>query len=422
MAEGQTEWSVPKKLLALFVIIYSFLYIFPFPFDLLPYTDYFLSFYEKMQDALVLFAGKHIYGLPAIPKIEATGSGDTTSAYLLIYINLLFSFLCAILAFIPTRSKQNYITAYNGSIIYIRYYVAFSMLGYGLVKMMSGQFPSPSPFRLEERIGDMSPMGLLWTFMGYSKTYISFTGLGEVLGGGLLLFRRTTVLGCLVTIFIMANVVMLNLCYDVPVKQYSIHLFLFVLIILAPYMRIIFDFFLGNKPVTIYYPSLHFVSRYTRIAKTATKCLALIAFISLTAIEQLNTINSSKPQHNLDGTYHTISFISGSDTLPPLTTDTLRWATLMLYDQSAKIQTMADSSTYYQSKIDTMNRTIELISFRGSSEHYLLKYNSQQAGYLTISGVYQDDTIEVILKKKQLKDYRLMKRSFRWISEYPYNR
>ena len=35
--------------------------------------------------------------------------------------------------------------------------------------------------------------------MGYSKSYQTFTGVGEVLGGLLLLFRRTTMLVSLVS-------------------------------------------------------------------------------------------------------------------------------------------------------------------------------------------------------------------------------
>jgi len=37
-----------------------------------------------------------------------------------------------------------------------------------------------------EPLGEFSPMGLMWTFMGYSKGYNRFVGGAEMLGGILL--------------------------------------------------------------------------------------------------------------------------------------------------------------------------------------------------------------------------------------------
>jgi len=67
-------------------------------------------------------------------------------------------------------------------------------------------------------------MGLLWTFMAASKGYQIFTGAAEVLGGILLLWKRTTTLGALTVFGVMANVMALNFFYDVPVKLLSTHL------------------------------------------------------------------------------------------------------------------------------------------------------------------------------------------------------
>jgi hypothetical protein len=55
--------------------------------------------------------------------------------------------------------------------------------------------------------------------------------LGEVLAGVLLVWRRTATLGALIAAGVMANVVMLNFCYDVPVKLMSSHLLVCALLI-----------------------------------------------------------------------------------------------------------------------------------------------------------------------------------------------
>jgi hypothetical protein len=64
-------------------------------------------------------------------------------------------------------------------------------------------------------------MGLLWTFMGASAAYTIFTGLGELVGGLLLTTRRTALAGALVSAAVMTHVAVLNFCYDVPVKLFS---------------------------------------------------------------------------------------------------------------------------------------------------------------------------------------------------------
>ncbi len=69
-------------------------------------------------------------------------------------------------------------------------------------------------------------MGLLWTFMGYSKTYNLFTGLVEFTAGALLFIPRLSTLGSLLSVGALANVLLLNLSYDVPVKLYSFNLLL----------------------------------------------------------------------------------------------------------------------------------------------------------------------------------------------------
>ena len=67
-------------------------------------------------------------------------------------------------------------------------------------KIIQSQFPTPSLDRLLQPFGDASPMGLLWTFMGASAAYTIFAGVAEMLGGLLLIVRRTTLLGALVSI------------------------------------------------------------------------------------------------------------------------------------------------------------------------------------------------------------------------------
>ena len=68
----------------------------------------------------------------------------------------------------------------------------------------------------------------------------------EVLGGVSLIFRRTATLGALISFAVLLNVMVLNYCYDVPVKLYSTNLVLMAAFLAAPDFRRLLDFFVFN--------------------------------------------------------------------------------------------------------------------------------------------------------------------------------
>lgn len=105
--------------------------------------------------------------------------------------------------------------------VLLRYSIALGLASYGIAKLLPIQFRPLQPFVLGQRVGDLSPMALLWTFMGYSRPYAFFGGLMECLAVVLLCFRRTATLGALVGVAVMTNVALLNYAYGVPVKLYS---------------------------------------------------------------------------------------------------------------------------------------------------------------------------------------------------------
>ncbi len=103
--------------------------------------------------------------------------------------------------------------------IALRYYLGVIMLVYGGAKVIPSQFPPIAVEQISEPLGNLSPQALLWAYMGYSRIYTIFTGVGEALGALLLFFRRTTTLGAAILVAVLSNVVLINFAYDVPVKQ-----------------------------------------------------------------------------------------------------------------------------------------------------------------------------------------------------------
>jgi uncharacterized membrane protein YphA (DoxX/SURF4 family) len=179
----------------------------------------------------------------------ASGSKDTAFVYVQVLCYLVIAVVATIVWSLLDRRRPNYEWMHKWFIVYLRLVLAVGMIPYGVLKMFPLQFPAPSLSRLLQTYGDSSPMGLMWTFMGASRSYSFFGGAAEVLAGILLVIPRLATLGALVCIGVMSNVLMLNLGYDVPVKLGSIHLLLMAGIVVAPDLRRLADFFVLNRRV-----------------------------------------------------------------------------------------------------------------------------------------------------------------------------
>jgi hypothetical protein len=122
------------------------------------------------------------------------------------------------------------------------------MVEYGVMKFARVQF-GVLPFHQQATpLGEFSPSALMWAFMFTSYSYRVFAGLAEVIGGALLLWRRTTTLGALIVFAAMSNVLAMNVSYDVSVKMLAGHLLLMSAILLAPELPRLVSFFVLNRP------------------------------------------------------------------------------------------------------------------------------------------------------------------------------
>ncbi|CAN5352305.1 hypothetical protein BH11BAC5_BH11BAC5_48850 [soil metagenome] len=297
---NQPKRNVPKKLLILFVSFYMLFYIFPFPFELIPYLKNVIVYYLNATEFITLWIGHNALNINTLRKIAATGSGDTTFDYVKIITNLVLSVLFSLSVALFITNQNFYSKLHNGTIIYARYFLGFTMLSYGFVKVYGGQFMFPDVVQLEKTYGNSSPMNLLWTFMGYSKPYTVFSGTVEIVGGFLLLFRRTTVLGCLVTIAIMINIVMLNFSYDVPVKLFSSHLLLFAFFIVSPHVKKLVDFFILNKATALSFEKIQYKAKWMQVTRLVLKFVIVIGIPLFSIIEVKQALDSIAKEGQAD--------------------------------------------------------------------------------------------------------------------------
>jgi hypothetical protein len=394
--------------------------MFPFPLDHIPFVSVIADFYTNGFDKIVFLIGDSFLGIKDISH-TFNGSGDTTYEYVRVFSLLVIACVLSFILFFSLDKKINYEKVFNYLILYSRYFVGLYMLYYGFAKIFDGQFSLPGYGKLEQKFGDSSPMGLLWTFMGASKTYSAFSGYLELLGGYFVLYKRTKTLGSLITLAVILNVAMMNFCYDVPVKLFSSHLIVISLLIIVPDIKELYGFFLLHRPAQLLYEKSD--NKY-RVTKIIVKSIIIWGITTLTLyqhIEYSNSFGSNAPKQQIDGAYITNIFVCNNDTLPSLTTDSLRWKTFTIFHGISNVKKMTDSTERFWVQIDNKLQTIVFTSQNNQSESYSLKYSEKDDKFI-LSGIWKNKNILATFSKKTYEDYRLTNRGFHWINESPYNK
>jgi hypothetical protein len=115
---------------------------------------------------------------------------------------------------------------------WLRYISAYLVLTYGTRKLIGGgQFASGHAFGYRP-IGSLSGFELTWFYYGYSHIYGTILGLTQILGGVLLLFRKSALLGAAVLTPVMANILMINIFFHIALGAEIAAAFLFASMLL----------------------------------------------------------------------------------------------------------------------------------------------------------------------------------------------
>ncbi|MEO1625607.1 MAG: hypothetical protein AAFV25_10670 [Bacteroidota bacterium] len=413
------SWTLFQKLLFRLVASYVFLFCMSSQFI-------FSSFAEMLWEQLVPPFAKYILGMEQDLIALANGSGDTTYSYVSLLCYLTVALLMTLIWSVLDRKRPHYEQALQWLIVLVRYYLFFQMALYGLAKIFYLQFQPPRFARLIQAYGDSSPMGLLWTFMGYSKGYTMFTGFGEFLGGLLLLFRRTRTLGALLVFGIMFNVMMLNFCYDVPVKILSTHLVLLAMGLITLDGRRLWNVLVANRPTEALPLPPHFSHPRVEKVKNGIKWLALsiglAAFVYFT-YQRLGQFGPQRSKPALYGLYEVEQFSRNGELVPPLTTDSSRWEWMIVeWGKRIDIHAMDGQRSRFESELDS---TAQWLAFTPSDDEQItdtLYYSRPDSGQFALQGVWQTDTLDIRMRIKKKEDFLLMQRPFSWINESPFNR
>ena len=400
-----------RAVAARFGILLGALFVFPFPAGLVPGAGRLaLAIHAGWEWAVARFA-EHVLGIQP-PVFQATGSGDTTWYWVQAALIVSLALAGALVWSAFDRAPRPRLTAALHT--YLRYFVATMMLAYGFAKVYEIQFRSPWLGRYDQTIGEMSPMGLLWTFMGHSRAYTIFAGAAEVLGGVLLLWRRTYVIGALVVIAVMTNVVLLNFCYDVPVKLFSVELLVMTVAIAWPQLRRLTGAALGYRVEDV--PPRPRGSLTSERIRLAAK-LAMLAVLAMIPLASRGFDRSLVRKHTpLDGIWTVERMrVDGVDK-PALFTDDTRWRKLIVCSWGTMVRRATDRRVLL-GQVEVSDTTLTVV--RGFYRQALPYYRVDPT-HIIIDGTLDGHALHLELS---LDDAPLLRtRGFHWISEAPFHR
>jgi len=435
--ETETEarepaWPIWQRVAFRFLFVYLLLQITPWNwFRRIPGVPALSSSWYRMADWAVRTANTRVFHVRET-LVPMNGSGDTSWAWVQLWLYLSLAVIICIVWSIADRRPRAYPRLGYALRTIVRYYIATAALSYGIIKLFALQMPFPAPSQLATPLGDLLPMRLSWLFIGYSFKYQFFSGLMETLAGLLLLYRRTVTLGLLAATGAFLNVVMINLSYDVPVKLYSSHLLFACVLLLLWDSRRLIAFFVLNRAApatTAYEPP--FSRRWIRYTGWAVKAFLVYGMVvvpfrnSWTRYQSLASQNDAAPF--AVGVYDVRTFVLNGDTIPPLTTDSIRWKDV-IFDSGTSGSIGTRDTLFWQRygrgyfrfavNEDAGTATVWKTSAAlDRTDLFDMRYEQPDSATIRIWVAVRGDSVYAELVRSN-RHFQLAERQFHWLSEY----
>lgn len=428
--EHATTWSTTEKVIFRFFFLFFLLYMIVFNNGAYPFFNYVMMWPTDLLQKFVPWFARHVLHLSYEITVFTNGSGDTTYDYICLLLVAMVSLAGCLVWSVADRRRTRYERLYYWLTVAVRFYVGLMLINYGLVKVFKSQFPSPGLARLTQPYGSSSPMGLAWTFLGFSNGYNLFMGIAEV-AAILLLFRRTVAVGAIICLMTTANVMAVNYFYDVPVKIVSTMLFVLTVFLLSPNFKRLFGFFFKGNLTNVKVISIPRIQqkwlRYTAVSvKVLMGVYLLLLVYECYSMYQEYGDDSRTAEKNrppLYGAYTVLSYKSSKDGVASddLSKD-MRWRQLVVeWPEYAIARLVADTNYGYSFKPDTVKKQIAVNLGQDTVHTSLLQYDLRK-DTLTLHGKLGEDSVWIRLARYDKQHYRLINRGFHWINEYPYNR
>jgi hypothetical protein len=354
------------------------------------------------------------------PFVFDRNSGETIFFWVQTFWLLIVAVLGTAVWSVLDQRRENYVTLHKWFRVFVRFALAASMFEYGMTKVIPIQFPQPPLNTLVTPAGNLTVSALLWTSIGSSPAYEIFTGCVEMLGGILLLIPRTTILGALICLASMAHVFVLNMTFDIGLKQISFHLVLLALFLLSPELPRFATFLFGDRPTD---PSAHTRLFTTTTANRIALVLQIVCGVYLIGMQTYANwsywyaAGSGSPRSPLYGIWNIDRLSIDGEARPAILNDYDRRWRRVIFDtpNTVAFQRVDDSFARFGVFIDVYNNTLALT--KGNSKHWKSTFTFQrpEPDQLTLDGEMDNNRIHMQLQLVDFDTLRLLNSRFRWV-------
>lgn len=423
-----SQWLFVQKLAFRFFFIYFILQVqsWSWFFSWIPGVEFLLGYVNQGMDWFVETANKHIFHVREV-LVPMGGSGDTSYGWAQLWLFLSLATIGSIIWTNLDLKRKNYVVLDFWLRTVVRYYIILVLLTYGISKVFMQQMGFPLISQLATPLGDLLPMRFSWLFIGYSEPYQIFSGVMEVLPALLMLYRRTLNLGIFIAFAVFLNVMMLNLCYDVPVKIFSIQMTFSCFYLLANNLNHFFNFFILNKP-TVLDTSYHYkyASKTMRWGRIIFKTIFIIFALIIPIYETWSGFSSEQKESKpiKSGVYEVKTFAVNNDSTAKTMPDSLKWKDMIFEkDTYGSINTKDTlfreryNRAYFSYEVDTIKNVMNFKKRQSDSTFlFSMRYEIPDSNTVKFWTKIRKDSVYIVLKKSK-RYFQLAERQFHWLSE-----
>lgn len=430
------RWHPVTRILFRFCLVYFVLYCLGEPHTTFAYLGILgghlpvaaLLWQLRVMRPIESFAANDILHVSA-PFPNPLQTVDCAYIWVLLFCFAVAAVVATVVWSVLDRRRMSYVGTHKWFLVFIRFALAGQLLDFGVSKVIPLQMQLPL-VKLVEPFGDFSPMSVLWNQVGSSQPYEILLGCAEVTAALLLIVPRTATAGALLALVDTAQVLLVNMAFDVPAISLAIHLILLSLIVLAPQLRRLLTFFGTNRAVPPpNEPALLRTRRGVRIAVAAQIVLGLwIAgsqFQMDAALWQETSTAAARPP--LYGIWNVVGYEQDGVSLPPLAGDANRWYRFVVDTpksyHAAEFSTegMDQSIDDYAGTIDASHHAIVMEKL--TDPHWMARLGYRRSGdQLTLDGTAGTHHVHVVLRRVDLATFPAVSHGFQWVEDSVYMR
>src|SRR5262245_2999297 len=348
-----------------------------------------------------IWIAQHLFHITGpMPRGSAGDNGDVSEEFARLLLCVVLGITGAIAWAIADRRRPSGEWTESALRLLLRYSIALGLTGYAVAKLFPQQFPPIAASVLERRVGDLTPMSLLWTFMQYSRAYAFAGGLVELLAVVLLCYRSTATLGALVCLVAMTNVALLNYAYGVPVKLYATMIVLSAAVLVLYDVRRVLDVFVRNRAVDASRESTVVQDLVSTRWRQAIK-VVMVGSVMLSSVVAMAPTLRRSPVSVVEGTWNV-------DAASPPS----RWRRLTVDAFGVTISTSGAALLRCR---HTRTADATALSLQCSEGHRGELRSTRGGDTLHLEGTFDGAPVSVTATYVDRASYRLLRTPFRWI-------